>query len=118
MEDKCTRAVQDRSSVSQVIAHLKCQFTFEGVSHEASLGNISLNGAFLRSAFAPPLGSNVFIRLETPLLKSTLTLEGKVVRTDCTFVDRGNVNAFAIGFGHRPSALIVLISKLVIPQIH
>ena len=107
------RPVQDRRSASRVMAQLKCQFTFGGVSHEAFIRDISLNGAFLWSTVVPAQGSNVLIRLETPLLKNTLALEGKVVRTDRTPKDHVNENAFAISFSHASAELIVLISKLV-----
>ena len=95
------------------MARLKCQFTFSGVSHEAFIRDISLNGAFLWSSFVPAQGCDVLIRLETPLLKNTLVLEGKVVRTDHTPTDHGDENAFAIRFSHASAELIVLISKLV-----
>jgi hypothetical protein len=64
--------------------------------HDANVMNLSLDGAFLRSAFVPPKGSHVVITLETPLLKNILTAESEVVRTESA--SRDGVGAFAVRF--------------------
>jgi hypothetical protein len=110
-----SRPIQDRRKLSRVQTHLGCQFTFEGIEYEAFILDVSLAGAFLWSAFMPPWGASISIRLKTSLLENPLILEGQIVRRDCKQVERGTGNAFAIRFSHSSPGLIVLINKLVNP---
>lgn len=112
-----SRPVQDHRAVSRVQAHLGCQFTFEGIEYEAFIQNISLNGAFLWSTFIPPLGANLFIRLNTSLLEDPLILEDRIVLYDCKQTERGTVGGFAIMFSYNSPVLVRLINKLVNPPI-
>ena len=103
--------MKDQRSVSRVKANLGCQFSFEGLTHEAYIMNLSLNGAFLWSSFIPPKGSHVVITLKTPLLKNTLTVESEVVRTQGALKD--GLDAFAVRWSHNSLDLIELIKNLI-----
>ena len=107
-----SRTIKDQRSVSRVKANLSCQFSFEGLLHDAYIMNLSLNGAFLWSTFIPPKGSHVVITLKTPLLKNGLTLESEVVRTQGAMKD--GINAFAVRFSHNSLDLIELVKNLVV----
>jgi len=104
--------VQDRRAAARVNAHLVCQFSFQKHDYEAMIKDISLKGAFLWSAFMPPVGSNVVITVQTPLLASPLVLEATVVRTDCSLNERGTAGSFAVIFNSSPLGLVKLISLL------
>jgi hypothetical protein len=107
-----SRVIQDRRAASRVETNLGCQVTFKGVSHDAVILNLSLTSALLSSLFLPPKGADVTITVQTPLLKNTLILEGKVIREDLGIPDYRRGNRFAIQFSHAPSEIIKLISKL------
>jgi hypothetical protein len=106
-----SQTIKDQRSVSRVKANLNCQFSFEGLLHEAHIINLSLNGAFLWSSFVPPKGSHIVITLKTPLLKNTLTVESHVVRTQGVLKD--GASAFAVRFSHNSLDLIELVKNLV-----
>ena len=103
------RSVQDRRSVSRITTNLACQLTFNGIHYQAVIKNLSLKGALLISTFIPPQGGLVSIRLRAP---DTLSLIGKVVRTDWTLSEPGTAGALTIQFSHNPPGLIGLIGKL------
>ena len=107
------RIVQDHRFSARAEAHLECHFSFEGVTHEAFIRDISLKAAFLWSVFTPPIDGEVIVTLDTHLLTNTLTLEGRVVRNDCGLTGRGNASAFVVFFNHSPLALLKLINQLV-----
>jgi hypothetical protein len=106
------RVTQDRRVISRVAARLNCTFKSEGVSHDGVIVDLSLRGAFLSSKWLPPQGGNVVITLQTPLLKKTLILEGKVMRGDWTMSDHGQLGRFGIRFSHTSLDLIELINRL------
>ena len=109
------RPVQDRRSASRIQVHLDCQYTFQGIEHDAFIRDISLKGAFLLSSFMPPYGANLSIRIKTALLEDPLILEGKIVRSDFKQIERGTVRPFIISFSYTSLALVTLISKLASP---
>ena len=104
-------AAKDKRAVSRVAANLRCQFSIEGLVHEAYIANLSLDGAFLLSDFIPPEKSRVVITLKSPLLKNTLTMESEVVRTECVLKE--GADAFAVRFSHTSLDLIELVKKLI-----
>ena len=106
-----TFLVQDRRSASRVRAHLDCRFTHEGRIRVASVKDLSLRGASICSVFMPQKGSHVSLALNTPILKETLVLEGKVVRTAEPSSGPGQEQEFAVHFDHSSVALIQLINK-------
>ena len=109
------RPVQDRRSASRIQVHLECQFTFQGIEYAAFIRDLSLKGAFLLSSFMPPYGASLSIRIKTALLKDPLTLEGKIVSSDCKEIERGTARAFTINFSHTSLALVTLINRLANP---
>ena len=98
--------------ISRVPARLNCRFNYEGVSHEAVIIDLSLNGAFLASKFMPPTGSLVAMTVKIPQLKNALTLEAKVIRGTSTSSDHGSLSRFAIRFDHQSLELIGLLNTL------
>jgi hypothetical protein len=107
-----SRVAQDRRMLSRVPARLNCRFTYEGVSREAVIIDLSLNGAYLASKFLPPTDSCVIITLKTPPSKNALTLEGKVIRGGSTISDHGSLSRFGIRFSHQSLELIGLLNSL------
>ena len=103
------RPIQDRRLTSRVTADLHCDFSIEGLIHEATITNLSLNGALMLSSFIPPERSHIVITLRSPLLKSPLAMESEVVRTESAL--RNGAEAFAVRFSHTSLDLIELIIK-------
>jgi hypothetical protein len=106
----------DRRAATRSKVYLDCRFVFDGKEYDAVIRNISLLGAFLWSAFIPPCDSIVTIKLETPLMKNLIILEGSVVRRDSQYTERDTAGAFAITFCSSSPGLLRLIDKLMHPQ--
>jgi hypothetical protein len=98
--------------ISRIRARLNCRFTHEGVSREAVIIDLSLNGAYLASKFLPPKDSTVTITLKTSPSKNALTLEGKVVRGGSSLSDHGSLSRFGIQFNQQSLELIGLLYSL------
>ena len=111
------RPMPDRRNAPRVKIHLGCQFIHDGTEHEAFIKDISPIGALLWSSFMPPPAADVFIKIETRLLKIPIVLQGKIIRRDCRNTDQGPVGAFAVQFNSGSPALMVLINKITHPQI-
>jgi hypothetical protein len=108
-----SKDAQDRRINSRVIARLDCTITYEKTSHEAVIVDLSLKSAMVSSKFRPPAGSIITIALQTPHLKNTLLLRGKVLRGAPIMSEHGPMNRYAVRFGHTPLDLIVLLNKLI-----
>ncbi len=98
--------------ISRVPARLNCRFTYEGVSREAVVIDLSLNGAYLASKFLPPKGGCVTVTIRMPSSGNLLALEGAVVRGNSTMSDHGSLGRFGIRFNCRSLELIKLIAGL------
>ncbi len=107
------RVTQDRRKISRVPARLPCRFSIKGESHEATLLDLSLNGAFLSSKFLPPNGSGIRVTLQTPSLKNPLDLDATVIRGNCVNSDHGSLSRFAIRFHSSSLDLMKLIQQLI-----
>jgi hypothetical protein len=107
------RVTQDRRSLSRMTALMQCTFTYDGVSHEAVVVNLSMGGAFLSSRFLPPKGASVEVTLQSRHLKHTLTLEARVVRGGWGTSERGELGRFGIQFIRLAPELIVVLRALV-----
>jgi len=83
------------------------------MGYEAFVRDLSLKGAFLRCNFIPPQGSNVFVKLATPLLREAVILEGTVVCLERSLAEQGGAGAVTVKFNRSSPELIVLMSKLV-----
>jgi hypothetical protein len=97
---------------SRVIARLDCQLTFDGNSCDAVIVDISLEGALISSKFLPPKNADVTLIVQTPLLKKTLLLEGRVIRGNWGMSDHGKLGRFAIKFSRTSLEVIKLINQL------
>jgi PilZ domain len=107
-----SRVIRDRRMISRVSARLNCRFTYQGVSREAVVIDLSLNGAYLAAKFLPPNDGGVTITLKTPPLKNALILEGKVIRGAEDISDRGSLGKFGIKFNQTSLDLIRIINRL------
>jgi hypothetical protein len=109
------RPMPDRRAAPRLKVHLGCRFIFDGTQYEAVIKDISPTGALLWSSFMPPPAAGVFIKIETPLLRMPIVLEGKIVRRDCKNTEQGLVGAFAVRFSCNSPALMLLVNKVVNP---
>jgi hypothetical protein len=109
--------VPDRRTAPRLKVHLGCQLIFERIQHDAYIKDISPIGALLLSSFMPPPEADVLIKIETHLIRIPIVLEGKVVRRDSIDTEQGAVGAFAVKFSRNTPALMLLINKIVNPQI-
>jgi hypothetical protein len=91
---------------------MDCRLFSNGSEYSATIRNISLNGAFLWSAFMPAAGSKISIKIESSLIKNPLSLEGHVIRNEPPNKDQEGVNAFAMKFQQISLSLFELIGKL------
>jgi hypothetical protein len=108
-----SKNAQDRRINSRVIARLDCTITYEKNSYEAVIVDLSLKSAMLSSKFGPPTGSEITITLQTPHLKNSVLLRGKVLRGAPVMSEHGPMNRYAVRFGRTPPDLIVLLNKLI-----
>ncbi len=93
-------------------AYLRCQIVFDGASHDATIVNISMRGAFVSSPSMPPIGSTIGLVVKSRELKAPLELEATVVRGTHALSDYGTVGRFGIRFSRNATELIQLIAKL------
>jgi len=107
-----SRVLKDRRNISRISTRFSCHFTHEGVSREAVVINLSLNGAQLSSKFMPPLGASVALILKPPALSEPLKLEGKVIRGAWGISDHGAIGKFGVRFNPSSASLINLINML------
>ena len=113
------RIVQDRRTVSRVVADLECQCTCKGVNYHSNLINLSLKGAFLSSRFEPPKSGDVVITLKTPLLKKPLVMDARLLRVGVGISERGSRYRFGVRFDYTPLDLVELVNKLIsLPSRH
>ena len=103
-------AMHDRRNLSRVIVCLNCQFTHEGVTHEAVMVDLSLKGAFFSATFLPPNGSIITFTLNAPVTNKPLVFTGKVLRGTWAMSDHGKRGRFGITFVNAPVGLIGLMS--------
>jgi hypothetical protein len=107
------RVTQDRRSLSRMTALMQCTFTYDGVSREAVVVNLSMGGAFLSSRFLPPKGGKIEVTLQSRHLKQPLTLEARVVRGDWGASERGEISRFGVQFIRLAPELIAILRTLV-----
>lgn len=89
-----SRVTKDRRNISRIATRFSCHFTYEGVSREAVVIDLSLKGALLSSKFMPPLGASVTLTMKLPSSKEPLKLEGKVIRGGWGMSDHGALGKF------------------------
>ena len=106
------RNAYDFRTISRIIVRLDCDFTHEGVTHQAVMVNISLKGAFLSAEFLPPNNSAITVTLTSPVADKPIVLEGKVVRGTRVMTDHGMRGRFGVIFSYTPTGIISLITKV------
>jgi hypothetical protein len=107
------RVTQDRRKISRVPARLACRFSLNGENHDATLLDLSFNGAFLSSKFLPPTGSSICLNLQTPSMKKSLDLDATVLRGSSVNSDHGTLSRFAIRFHSSSLDLMKLVQQLI-----
>jgi hypothetical protein len=107
---------QDKRKVSRFIVLLGCRITYSGTSYSAVMVDVSLGGALLSSQFMPPVGSDIIVTLQPPILERELKLNGRVVRGNWVESAAGKLGRFGIRFTNTPLDLVRLITKLSSPQ--
>jgi hypothetical protein len=108
-----SRVTQDRRRLSRLIALLSCKFTYKQVTHNATLVDLSIKGAFLSSIFLPPIGGPIRVFLQSRQLKKPLALDGIVVRGGWGTSERGKISRFGVRFNSSPLELISLLHTLI-----
>jgi hypothetical protein len=107
-----THVIQDRRSTSRLMARLDCHFTFERIRYNAVVINLSLKGAFLSSAFMPPIGSSMLVQIREPGAKKSLVFDSTVIHVTRDNSNHGRLGGFGVRFGNAPAGLFSLINKL------
>ena len=107
-----TRVSQDRRNTSRIIARLNCHFTFEEVSHEAVIVDLSLKGAYISAKSLPPNGSNIRVAIQPPDLKKEMVFNATVTRGTWATSENGKLGRFGIRFGAVSPDLMNLIREL------
>jgi hypothetical protein len=107
-----TNSVKGFRTFWRTNADLACQFTYEEVSREAVITNLSLEGACLSANFLPPIGSTVTISLQSPLSKTTLSLQGRVIHDGDSKSGLSHPHKFGVRFRGVHSEIARIINKL------
>ena len=107
-----SRVLQDRRRLSRIGTHMKCQFRIGGSDYEATMLDLSHEGAFLSSSFMPAAKNKIFLTISADCLKAPLELKGTVLRSTSSMSDHGSVGRFGVEFENPPLDLLRLISTL------
>ncbi len=107
-----SRVLRDQRRISRVPTNFRCHFKYEGNSREATVIDLSINGALLSSRFMPPIGSQVSVSLKPPASKDVIEMDAKVIRGGWGFSEHGAIGKFGVRFAHASPQLIALIPKL------
>lgn len=108
-----SRVTQDRRLLSRIPALLPCEVTYENVTRQAVIVDLSLNGAFISSKSLPPIDTPVTISLCSTCLKKPLLLFGKITRRGWGMSEEGSVGRFGVRFDRVSPELITLLRALV-----
>jgi hypothetical protein len=108
-----TRVTQDRRMLSRIPALLPCEISYDRVTRQAVIVDLSLNGAFLSSKSLPPKDAPVTISLCSTYLKRPLLLDGKVARRGWGTSEEGNIGRFGVRFERVTPELISLLRALI-----
>ena len=108
-----SRVTQDRRLLSRIPALLPCEFTYDKVTRQAVIVDLSLNGAFISSKSLPPKDAPVTISLFSTHLKKPLLLDGKIARGGWGTSEEGDVGRFGVRFNRVTPELITLLRALI-----
>ncbi len=108
-----SRVTQDRRLLSRIPALLPCEFTYDNVTRQAVIVDLSLNGAFLSSKSLPPKDAPITISLFSTHLKKPLLLAGKIARRGWGTSEEGNIGRFGVRFDRVSPELINLLRALI-----
>lgn len=88
--------LSSRRKMPRISAKTGCRFRLDDKEYEATLKDISNEGALLASVFLPDLKSKIFVTFETTDQKAPLTFEGTVTR--CALSKLGEGGQFGVEF--------------------
>ncbi len=108
-----SRVTQDRRLLSRIPALLPCEFTYDKVTRQAVIVDLSLNGAFISSKSLPPEDAPVTISLFSTHLKKPLLLDGRIARRAWGTSEEGTIGRFGVRFDRVTPELISLLRALI-----
>ncbi len=108
-----SRVTQDRRLLSRIPALLPCEFTYDNVTRQAVIVDLSLNGAFLSAKSLPPEDARITISLFSTYLKKPLLLDGRIARRGWGTSEEGNIGRFGVRFDRVSPELINLLRALI-----
>jgi hypothetical protein len=108
-----SRVTQDRRFLSRIPALLPCEVTYDKVTRQAVVVDLSLNGAFISSKSLPPKDASVTISLFSTHLKKPLLLDGKIARRGWGTSEECKVGRFGVMFDRTSPELISLLRALI-----
>ena len=108
-----SRVTQDRRMLSRIPALLPCEISYDRVTRQAVIVDLSLNGAFVSSKSLPPKDAPVTISLCSTYLKRPLLLDGKVARRGWGTSEEGDIGRFGVRFERVNPELISLLRALI-----
>jgi hypothetical protein len=108
-----SRVTQDRRLLSRIPALLPCEITYDKVTRQAVIVDLSLNGAYISSKSLPPKDAPVTVSLFSTHLKRPLLLDGRIARRGWGTSEEGNVGRFGVRFDRVSPELISLLRALI-----
>lgn len=108
-----TRVTQDRRLLSRIPALIPCEITYDRVTRQAVIVDLSLNGAFISSKSLPPKDAPITVSLLSTHLKKPLLLDGKVARRGWGSSEEGQLGRFGVRFDRVSPELISLLRALI-----
>ena len=108
-----SRVTQDRRMLSRIPALLPFEITYDKVTRQAVIVDLSLNGAYISSKSLPPKDAPVTVSLFSTYLKRPLLLDGRIARRGWGTSEEGNVGRFGVRFDRVSPELISLLRALI-----
>ncbi len=99
--------------LSRIPALLPCEFTYDKVTRQAVIVDLSLNGAFLSSKSLPPKDAPVTVSIFSTHLRKPLLLDGKIARRGWGTSEEGDIGRFGVRFDRVSPELISLLRALI-----
>ena len=98
----------DRRRLARISTQVECRFMHDNKEYEATIIDMSQEGAFLSSTFLPNKQSEIFINIKADCLDAPLRLSGTVARSISG--KNGASDRFGVAYDTPPSSIRRLIS--------
>jgi len=102
--------LSSRRKQARISTKMRCWYVSDDKEYEATMLDISKNGALLSSMFLPAPKNKIVITLQTDILEAPLTLPGIVVRSAMSRHWEGG--QFGVEFENPPSELSRLVNAI------